>query len=312
MVFRVDVGFEPTRLGHKFDDIRLGIAFSDDGITWSVQPRTLLDELRSDENLWVYDPRLTVLDERCCCLSFCMDTRHGMRAGLALTDDFVTFDVVTLSLPDLRNVVVFPERVGGDYVRLERPFPIYLRRVWGQVDRFDIWMSRSPDLRHWGESQLLVAVEQVPYATEKIGPGPPPLRTDAGWLAFIHAVDTDPARSPIGWERTWAKRYTAGVMLLDADDPGRVIGVSQEPVLVPDAPYERTDGFRPDVVFPTGAVLEDDATVKLYYGAADTVICLAHGHLDALIDLVGPLTRPQPHELAEREAQVPKPEPATE
>ena len=193
--------------------------------------------------------------------------------------------MLSLSVPDNRNMVLFPERIGGRYARLERPFPVYSR---GGRDRFDIWYSDSRDLRDWGGSELVLGVEHVPFANNKIGPGAPPIRTPKGWLATFHAVDLDPARGKNGWEPRWQKRYTAGVMLLDADQPWRVIGLSRTPLLAPEAPYER-DGFRNDVIFPGGMILEDSGEVKIYYGAADTVECLATADLADLLALCSPL-----------------------
>lgn len=309
MVFRVDHGYSPGRIGYGFETIDLGIAYSDDGIVWDVQNRTVLSTLKNDENIWAYDPRLVCVGGSELLLTFCLDTRHGMRAGVARTTDFETFEVISLSLPDLRNVVLFPELVDGRYVRLERPFPIYLRRTWGQHDRFDIWLSKSPDLRHWGDTELVLAVEEVPYATEKIGPGPPPVLTPGGWLTIFHAVDTGPNRPVSGWEGTWAKRYTAGAMLLDRLDPARVLGITPEPILVPEAPYEMTSGFRPNVVFPTGVVVEGDEAL-VYYGASDSVICVATASVDELLATIQPATA-EPTELAARAAAVATPEPAT-
>ncbi|HEX2152411.1 MAG TPA: glycoside hydrolase family 130 protein [Acidimicrobiia bacterium] len=305
MVFRVDHAFDMARIGHQFHDIGLGVAFSDDGISWEVESRRLLEDLKEGEDFWPYDPRLTVIDDRCY-LTFCLDTRRGMRAGIAVTDDFEHFEVLSLSLPDLRNVVLFPQQVNGKYVRLERPFPIYLRRRWGDNDRFDIWISESPDLVHWGNSDLFLRVEDVPFASEKIGPGPPPVLTEDGWLAVFHAVDVEEGRGFGGWEGDWKMRYTAGVMLLDRHDPRRIIGMSPEPVLQPTTPFELEYGFRPGVVFPTGLIAEKDGTCKLYYGAADTVIGLATGNIDAIASLC---TSPPPQSAwrEERPADVPHP-----
>ena len=136
----------------------------------------------------------------------------------------------------------------------------------------------------------MLAVEQVPYANTKIGPAAPPLRTDRGWLTTFHAVDTDPSRGKNGWEAAWRKRYTMGVMLLDLDEPWKVIGMSREPVLVPEAEYEVSGGFRNNAVFPCGAILEHNGEVRIYYGAADTVTCLATAQVDDLLDLCVPLT----------------------
>jgi len=277
MAFRNDYGV-PGAIDTARSNI--GLAFSDDGIHWQPKPQPSFT-LHDEENLRAYDPRLTVIDGRCY-LCFAVDTRHGVRAGIAVTDDLEHFEVLTLSLPDNRNVVLFPEKIGGHYFRLDRPFPIYSRP---EPERFDIWISESPDLRYWGNSHLLLGVEDVPFANRKIGPGAPPLKTPRGWLTLFHAVDFDPDRGKNGWEERWQKRYTAGVMLLDLDDPNKMIGVSKKPLMVPEASYEVSGGFRNDVIFPCGMILEESGEVKIYYGAADTVTCLASADVNDLIAL---------------------------
>ncbi len=158
MLFRNDYG----RWGDtKFDGTNLGLAFSDDGINWKVEPKPVWDqnepglvEATDGDIVRVYDPRLTVIEGRVH-VCFACDTKHGLRGGIAVTDDFHKFDIRSLSVPDNRNMVLFPQRVGGKYVRLERPMPIYSR---GR-DRFDMWYSDSPDLAYWGNSHLVSAVE---------------------------------------------------------------------------------------------------------------------------------------------------------
>ena len=288
MVFRNDVGpggpDERERLTHT----NLGLATSRDGVAWDVAPQPLrMPEaaafgLEAGDYRRVYDPRLHIIDGRLV-LCLAVDTGHGvLGAVVAANDDLTAFEVLSITLPDNRNLVLFPERIGGTYVRLDRPFPVYGR---GGRDRFDIWLSRSPDLRYWGDHRLVLGVEHVPYANDKIGPAAPPLKTKAGWLVFFHGVDRDNTRGKNGWEERWQKRYTAGVMLLDLADPGRVIGMSKSPLLFPEAPYETTGGFRNDVIFPTAAVLEASGEVKMWYGAADTDIALATAHVDELIEL---------------------------
>jgi len=277
MAFRNDYG-TPGAIDNSLSNI--GLAFSDDGIHWTAREQPSFT-LHDEENLRAYDPRLTVIDGRCY-LCFAVDTRHGVRAGIAVTDDLEHFEILSLSLPDNRNVVLFPEKIDGHYLRLDRPFPIYSRQ---DPERFDIWISDSPDLRYWGNSRLLLGVEDVPFSNRKIGPGAPPVKTPQGWLAVFHAVDFDPARGKNGWEERWQKRYTAGVMLLDLNDPRKVLGVSPEPLMVPEAPYEVSGGFRNHVIFPCGMILEENGEVKIYYGAADTVTCLATAQVDDLINL---------------------------
>jgi len=280
MIFRNDYGSIADQTIEPHHTTDLGIAFSDDGINWEAGPKPIF-KMRDDEVIRAYDPRLTVIDGRCY-MCFAVDTEHGIRGGVAVTDDLETFEVLSLSTPDLRNMVLFPEKIGGNYVRLERPFTVYSR---AGVDRFDTWISESPDLVYWGKSELLLAVEHVPFANDKVGPAAPPVKTDKGWLTTFHAVDLDPARGKHGWEPTWKKRYTAGIMLLDLENPKRIIGMSKSPLLAPEASYEVDGGFRNNVIFPGGMVLEDNGEVKIYYGASDTVECLATAHVDDLIKL---------------------------
>ncbi len=276
MIFRNDYGsVEEQRL----EGTNLGLAFSDDGVRWQVQAKPCF-ELHDEEIRRAYDPRLTVIDGRCC-MCFAVDTHHGVRGGIAVTDDFDSFEVLSISTPDNRNMVLFSEKVGNMFVRLERPFPVYSRGG----ERFDTWISDSPDLKYWGNSHLLLGVEDVPFANTKVGPGAPPVKTDRGWLTTFHAVDTDPARGKNGWEPAWRKRYTAGIMLLDLHDPRRIVGLCREPLLAPEAPYEVEGGFRNNVIFPGGMILEDTGEVKIYYGAADTTECLATAHVDDLLGL---------------------------
>ena len=282
MVFRNDYGDEEKR---RLDGTNLGLAWSDDGIRWEPADRPCF-EMRTDEITSAYDPRLTVIDGRLY-MCFAVDTRHGIRGGIAVTDDFESFEMLSLSVPDNRNMVLFPERREGRFMRLERPFPIYGR---GAPEAFDIWFSDSPDCRYWGNAELVLGSEQVPFANSKIGPAAPPARTDRGWLALFHAVDKDDARRLESWHGNWKKRYTAGVMLLDLERPWKVIGMSREPLMVPEPRYEyEVKGYRGGVIFPGGMILEEDGSVKIYYGAADTVVALATARLDDLLDLCEPM-----------------------
>ena len=285
MVFRNDHGGSPETKG-GFAGTNLGLAFSRDGVRWDVEPAPCW-QVRDEEVRRVYDPRLTVCEGRVY-LCFAMDTAHGVRGGIAVTEDFHRYRILSLSAPDNRNMVLFPERVAGRYARLERPFPVYGR---GGRDRFDIWYGDSPDLAYWGGHELVLGVEHVPFANDKLGPAAPPVRTRRGWLTTFHAVDRDNTRGKNGWEDRWQKRYCAGIMLLDPERPWKVIGLSRGPLLAPEAPYEVDGGFRNHVIFPGGMLLEDSGEVKIYYGAADTVECLATAHVDDLLALCKPFAR---------------------
>ena len=278
MVFRNDICKPRTREIH---DRNLGLALSDNGLDWQVVPKPINVE-EGHPLRGCYDPRLTVLDGR---LYLCFATGlRGTRGGVAVTDDLEKWEVLNVSVPDNRNMVVFPERIDGKIVRLERPFAGYLR----PNDRFDMWLSRSPDGRYWGDSALVLNCDQLPWTNDKIGPGAPPVKTEHGWLVLLHAVDRDDSRR-WGWDGTWNKRYTIAVALLDLEDPSRAIGYSRSPILVPEEEqrYE-VEGYRPYVLFPGGMILEDDGEVKVYYGASDTVEALATCHVDDLLALCEP------------------------
>lgn len=296
MLFRNDYGtneedWGPFRRGEAAHPpgfkTSLGFAHSRDGISWEVAPDPCWS-IEDDEILRIYDPRITII-EGVPHVCFAMDTRHGLRGGIARTEDFNKFEILSLSLPDNRNMVLFPEKIGGRYFRLERPFPVYSRGG----DRFDTWSGWSPDLIHWGAHELVLPVEAVPFANDKTGPAAPPVRTSKGWLTTFHAVWRDPSRNLGGWEPSWHKTYHAGIMLLDLENPSRVIGLSHTPLISPEADYETT-GFRNHVVFPGGMILEDSGEVKIYYGGADTVVALATASLDDLLSLCKPPTTPKP------------------
>lgn len=295
MVFRNDHG----RTGDEvFDGTNIGLATSRDGIKWTVEPKPILTEAEVREQFRallghryaadfvrrIYDPRLTVIDGRLF-MCFAVDTAHGICGGVAETSDFRKFTWLSVSAPDNRNMVLFPKRIGRNYARLERPLPVYMR---DNPEDFPIWYAESPDLAYWGRHRPVLGVDEVPFANSKIGPAAPPLETPRGWLVTFHAVRRDPARRLRGWEKKgWFKTYYAGLMLLDRDEPWRVIGLMREPLLQPETDYE-IEGFRGSVIFPCGMILEDSGEVKLYYGAADTSVALATASLTELLDRCEP------------------------
>ncbi len=280
MVFRNDVRSAYGEMPLK--GIDLGLATSDDGVHWDVKDKPFIrnSDVADGEIERFYDPRLTVIDGELY-MCFAIDTKHGLRGGMAKIHDLDKIEILTMTVPDNRNMVLFPEKIGGMYTRLERPMPVYSRGK----DRFDLWMSSSPDLEFWGRSKLVLGVEDVPFANDKVGPAAPPVKTEKGWLTTFHAVDIDTTRGKNGWEEKWQKRYTAGIMLLDLEDPSKIIGMSKEPLIAPETDYEVDEGLRQNVIFPGGMILEDSGEVKIYYGASDTVECLATADVNDLLKL---------------------------
>lgn len=277
MTFRNDYGdFD----AHRLDGTNNGLAFSDDGVNWEVSTDPFF-AVKTEEINRVYDTRLTVIDNEVY-VCFACDTRHGLRGGVGkLREDFSGVDIISLSAPDNRNMALFPEKINGNYVMLERPMPVYSRGK----DRFDMWICESPDLVFWGKHKLVMGVEDVPFADDKIGPAAPPVKTDKGWLITFHAVELAPGRGKHGWEKKWEKTYRAGIALLDLEDPSKVLGIGKDPLIVCDRDYELEDGFRKDAIFPGGMILEDNGEVKIYYGASDTVECMCTANVNDLIDL---------------------------
>lgn len=277
MMFRNDYGDLDA---HRLDGTNIGLAYSDDGIKWNVTDKPCFS-MKTDEIMRIYDPRITYIDgEYQVC--FAVDTKHGVCGGIATTDEkFENFEVKSISVPENRNMVIFPEKINGNYVRLERPMPVYSR----DGDIFDIFLSESPDLVYWGKSRLVLGVEDVPFCNTKIGPGAPPIKTEKGWLTLFHSVDFDETRGKNGWEKAWKKRYVIGIMLLDLNDPSKVIGMSKKPLMVPEKQYEIPYAFRKNALFPCGMILEDNREVKIYFGESDAVVALATAKLDDLLAL---------------------------
>lgn len=281
MVFRNDFGDAEKKQLHGTNQ---GLATSDDGIHWTVAPKPLFHD-RPDHFMYrLRDARLTVLEGK-----VWMTAWTGIGGGestvTAVTEDFENWQVMNVCVPKNRNHVIFPQRINGSIIRLERPFV-------GNGQRFHTWISASPDGRYWGDSKLLLPNddEHLPWVNDKMGPAGPPILTSEGWLVMIHGVDRDDSRSGWGWSGNWPKRYSAGLMLLDKDDPYKLIGLSPGPVLVPEPAYDyEAHGFRDYVIFPGATILEPDGEVKIYYGAADTVQCLATAHIDDLLALVEPV-----------------------
>jgi beta-1,4-mannooligosaccharide/beta-1,4-mannosyl-N-acetylglucosamine phosphorylase len=263
------------------------MAESQDGIHWKAWDKPLKIVYHGEELLWCNDARLTVLDDKLY-LSFCYNCAHGERPGIAVWKGGCEFETVFLGVPQQRNMILCPEKINGRYWRLERPAVLY-------GGTFNIWVGFSPDLRHWGDQELLLGVEDVPFANVKIGGGPPPVRTAKGWLLFFHAVDEDPSRKIVYPDGTaWDRRYTAGAALYDLNDPTRLIAMTKQPILVAETEYETGNiekFWREDVVFPCGAVLENDNLLRLYYGAGDYSTCMATLSLDDLWSIMTPCSR---------------------
>jgi predicted GH43/DUF377 family glycosyl hydrolase len=256
----------------------IGLAESEDG--FSFKPRSEPFMVPSKEPVFcdyeeygVEDPRITCL-EGSYYITYSAYSRHGVRIGLAKTRDFESVErVAFITQADYRNVVLFPEKISGQYVRLDRPHSDNI--PWS------IWVSYSPDMCHWGGSRIVVKPAAYHWDEMKIGPGAPPIRTEKGWLNIYHGVFKTMAGCV----------YRLGVALHKLDDPAQVLGVADRWILQPEDEWEIV-GYVHNVVFTCGAVPEDDGTLKLYWGGADKVMCAGVAVIDELVELCLNNSRP--------------------
>ena len=253
----------------------LTVARSRDGISnWVVDETPLLspDPGRPEEEWGVEDPRLTRVDELdAWVITYTAFGPGGPAIALATTQDFKTVERRGIvRAPEDKNGALLPRRVDGDFILFHRPVTVIGARA-------DIWLSRSSDLHSWS-SPVPVLDARVGgwWDSARIGMGPPPMETPAGWLVVYHGVRQTVAGA----------LYRAGLALLDLDDPSVVLHRCSEWVLGPTESYEIT-GDVPGVVFPCG-LIHDPATdeLRLYYGAADTCIAMATGSLPDVLAYV--------------------------
>jgi beta-1,4-mannooligosaccharide/beta-1,4-mannosyl-N-acetylglucosamine phosphorylase len=266
-VFRVDDTTRQMNLhpGHSTDGIDWKI--EQDTITWvAADPR--IGEIQ-EKFEHAYDPRVTWLEDRYY-VTWC-NGYHGPTIGVGYTYDFETFHQLDNAfLPFNRNGVLFPRRVNGQYLMLSRPSDN------GHTPFGDIYVSESPDLIHWGRHRQVMSTRSWTWESTKVGAGPTPIETPEGWLLIYHGVLT----SCNGFV------YSMGAALLDLDEPWKVIARSRDYLLSPQVNYEQM-GDVPNVTFPCAALVDGTTgRVTIYYGAADTVTCLAHGYLPEIIDFV--------------------------
>ncbi len=229
---------------------RMGYAVSVDGIHFNRMENPVFEPAGDDELYGVEDPRITFIDGWYYML-YTAYSPYGTRISMSRTKNFITWERFGVVIPDVDNkdAALFPEKIGGKYAMLHRIHP-------------DIWLAFSEDLIHW-ENFVKIASPRVGMWDDlKIGAGAPPIKTEYGWLLLYHGVKK--ARRPI---------YRLGFMLLDLEDPTRVLKRSNEPILEPELPLEKFGGV-PNVVF-SDAMVEFHGEYYVYYGAADNHIALA-------------------------------------
>lgn len=261
------------RADHKNGYPNLHLGKSKDAIGWKIE-EDIIKFLNEDGKpakpiLYGYDPRLVEI-EGTYYITWC-NYFDGPTIGIAKTRDFKTFtQLENAFVPFNRNGVLFPRKINGNFVMLNRPSDN------GHTPFGDIFLSQSPDMTYWGKHRLVMKTTHYWWKNTKIGAGPIPIETTEGWLLIYHGVCTTCS----GYV------YSMGAALLDIEDPSKVIVDCKNYILTPEEPYETT-GFVSNVTFPC-ATLHDSETgrIAIFYGAADTTCALAFTQVDELIDYI--------------------------
>ena len=239
------------------DDVsRLGFAVSTDGFRFSRLDQPVFAPGDETETKGVEDPRLTRIDDRYYML-YTAWSPLGIQVAMASTTDFFGWrrHGIVLPGPDNKDAALFPERIGGRYVMFHRIPP-------------DIWLAYSDDLTEWGDYRKIMEPRPGNWDSLKIGAGGPPLKTDQGWLCIYHGVSPD-------------RVYRLGVVLLDLDDPAKIVNWPRAAILEPEEPWELV-GDVPNVVFTCGTAEIGD-NYFVYYGGADKVIAVATANKRGLV-----------------------------
>jgi len=246
-------------------------AVSEDGITgWQIDrnPTFQADPDQYPEELWgIEDPRITFVPELdAYIIAYTAFGKVGPGVSLAKTTDFVHFQRLGLTMqPDDKDAALFPRKFGGNFLLIHRPI---------SSEGADLWLSESPDLKTWGSPKLLLRARRGAWwDANKVGLSPPAIETPEGWLVLYHGVRTHASGS----------LYRMGVALVELDNPHVMIRRGYSWIMGPEAPYERM-GDVSNVVFPTGYTIGADGDlIHLYYGAADSSVCLAVGSIKQLL-----------------------------
>ena len=254
----------------------LVVGHSANGVKWDLddKPITLVNEDGTPFQMeYAYDPRLIELENKYY-IVFCADT-YGPTVCIAVANsaDFRTFTVLQQGfLPFNRNGVLFPEKINGKYYMLNRPSDS------GNTPFGYIFLSESSDLRYWGNHKLVSKNFDTGknfWERIKIGAGPVPIKTEEGWLLIYHGVQ----------QTCNAWTYSFSVMLLDLNDPSKVLYKAKRYLLTPEEIYEMA-GFTDNVCFPCSALCDSNGRVSIYYGVADTNMAIAFTTVDKLLEFV--------------------------
>ena len=237
---------------------------------WDIDPTPTLmpDPNRYPEELWgIEDPRITYVPElQQYAVAYTSYSKGGPGVSLALTKDFRTFERYGVIMsPDDKDAALLPYRIGGLWALIHRPMTTLGAHIW---------ISYSPDLRHWGGHRVMMEARKGGWwDANKIGMSSPPIETPLGWLMLYHGVKQTASGS----------LYRVGLALFDIKKPDLCLLRGDSWIFGPETDYER-GGDVHDVVFPCGHTISPDGdTINIYYGAGDSCIALAQASLHSLL-----------------------------
>lgn len=205
------------------------------------------------ETFGIEDCRVTYLEDKYY-LTFTSVSDNGVGVGMRTTKDWKTFKKHGMILPPHnKDCAIFEEKINGKYYALHRPSSV---DIGGNY----IWLAESLDGLHWGNHQCLMKTRPGHWDSARVGAGAAPIKTEKGWLEIYHGANDK-------------HQYCLGALLLDLNQPSKVIARSEKPIMIPSATYELT-GFFGNVVFTNGHIVNGDE-LTIYYGASDEVVCAA-------------------------------------
>jgi len=240
------------------------LARSKDGIHFDIDEKPTIMPQGKYESWGIEDPRITKIDDTYY-ITYAAISPLGVCPSLITTKNFQHYEHQGVILPpENKDVVLFGDKIGGKYYLIHRPVP-------SAIGKPNMWISSSLDLKHFGNHECILSIDgTIPWQKGRLGAGAPPVKTDKGWLHIYHAADQD-------------DRYVLSAFLTDLEEPAKIIGILDKPILAPDETYEK-EGFYPNVVFTCGLVENKDDYV-IYYGAADDKIASVYINKQKLLKL---------------------------
>jgi beta-1,2-mannobiose phosphorylase / 1,2-beta-oligomannan phosphorylase len=219
----------------------------------------------------VEDSRITKIKDKYLLTYVAVSLNEGVSTSLAISKDLVNWNRKGIIFREQnKDVVIFPEKIKGKYVALHRPEGFF------NFSKPSIWISYSPDLTYWGKERSIIQPRPGSWEQDRIGSGAPPIKTKRGWLVIYHGVK----------QRRDTKTYSAGAVLLGLKNPEKILARSpkNKPLFAPSAKHEKR-GFISNVVFPTGAVMDQNRRdLLIYSGGADSVISVKKLKLNDILD----------------------------